>query len=379
MKPRPRLGEHPVAWLLAAALAAWAAVMLADGFRVLLLGDPFDLRRRWIDQQYFFHGQNPYDVLFHVRPVDPAIGAPDGGGYPPWSFTAGAVFVGLPWPAVRYAFAAYNLLSLGIVGAFGYRLGRSFGRAAGALLGAGAIAIASIGTTIAYGQYGLVVLALLLAAALLDQAEMAGFAGLVLGVSLLKPNLSLPFCACYLVRRRWKLLAAAAAYMAASIAAVWIVTRSSPWRMCRQMLQSGQAVAADMPGPLKAVIALRVPPAQAIPLVASVSAIALLAILWRFRDAPLLLLYSAAGVAARLWTYHRPYDDLIIMPLLIALGVDWLRLGGRLNLGMFLLVGLSLWLPLTFHVKWPIVLLQFTAWCAGLILLLIHARRARSG
>src|SRR5690349_20040491 len=99
--------------VMTVALIVFGAVYLVKGFKVLLFqpNRPSDLSLRWVDQQYIFKHQNPYDVLFREREnaggepaprnsrnaeVDPSIGRPLAGGYPPWSFAFGALMY---WPS----------------------------------------------------------------------------------------------------------------------------------------------------------------------------------------------------------------------------------------------------------------------------------------
>ena len=65
---------------------------------------------------------------------------------------------------------------------------------------------------------------------------------------------------------------------------------------------------------------------------------------WR-RDDDLLTLYAIASVAARFWTYHLNYSNLILAFLPLAL---WRRSTGPVNrwaVGLFFLVTASLWIP----------------------------------
>ena len=78
---------------------------------------------------------------------------------------------------------------------------------------------------------------------------------------------------------------------------------------------------------------------------------------------------AIAGLAARLFTYHRPYDDLLLVFLLVALTVRWMK-GPTQSLAISTLaVGLSLWLPLGFGWKWPFAAIQHLCWVSGAVVL----------
>jgi hypothetical protein len=69
------------------------------------------------------------------------------------------------------------------------------------------------------------------------------------------------------------------------------------------------------------------------------------ALIFLWRQASMLTLFALAGVTARLWTYHRGYDDLIGVFLLLALGVIGLERQRDAAIAAFLVMGLTLWLP----------------------------------
>src|SRR5579872_6131580 len=224
--------QRPPIWLVrfcGFVLGVVALIYIGLGVANLAFrGDPFDLRRRWIDQQYIFHRQNPFDVLFRANAIkhgtppplisrnaeaDLAIGPPDTEGYPPWSFFSGAVLVGLPWEAERVYFAALNLVAIGFIGWWGFSVGRKFGLEAGVLFAAATAAMGSVRVTLSFGQYGILVDALLVGALVLEERRWSMLGGLLLGIAMLKPNIAAPFMLCFLVQRRFRALAGAMGYL----------------------------------------------------------------------------------------------------------------------------------------------------------------------
>jgi hypothetical protein len=389
MNDAPRSVSRKPQWLLilvSLVLIPVGANYLREGVANLALcGNPFDLHRRWVDQQYIFRGQNPFDVLFLAQArgrgtpaptisrnaaADPAIGPPISGGYPPWSFFSGAVFVGLPWKAERIYYAALDLAAIGFIGWRGFSIGRKFSLGAGIFLAVATVTMGPNRVTLSYGQYGILVNALLAAALVLEERRRPILGGLMLGVAMLKPNIAAPFMLCFLIQRRFKALASAIAYLIAASLVIWAVTHTNPVEMIRQMLTASHEYVADIPSLLKAAVAIGVPMNKAILLVAAGGLLVGAALMLLVRDGPLLMQFAIACVIARLWSYHRPYDDLMLVFLLVWLAQAVLTKPTVLNTIAFWLVGLSLWLPLGFGFKWPFAAAQHLAWLFGLFVVL---------
>jgi Glycosyltransferase family 87 len=348
-------------------------------------GDPFDLHRRWVDQQYIFRRQNPFDVLFralsrgHRKPPppvarnaapDPVIGEPDSGGYPPWSFFSGAVFVGLPWNSERIYFASLDLAALGFLGWWGFSIGRAFGGMAGVFLAAAVVTMGPNRVTLSYGQYGILVNALLAATLVLEESGWPILGGLMLGIAMLKPNIAAPFLLCFFIQRRFKALASAIAYMVVASLVIWGATRTNPMEMIQQMLAASEHYVTDFPCILTGVIWLGMPTKFAIPFVAGGGLVVGAVLMQLVRNGPLLMQFAVASVIGRIWCYHRPYDDLMLIFLLLWLAQTMLKQPTAQNTIAFWLVGLSLWLPLGFGFGWRIAVAQYSAWLFGLFVTL---------
>ena len=229
-----------------------------------------------------------------------------------------------------------------------------------------------IEVTLESGQYAIIVMALLVAAAWFDEKNRCLLAGILLGISLLKPNISAPFCICFLVSGRFRTLVAAAGYVTAASVITWIVTKTNPVELLIQMQRTADTFILDMPNVIKALTAFHVSIHSAVQLSAAGGLVLELVLLIPIRKANMLWQYAIACVVARAWSYHRPYDDLMIVPLLIALGVLAARIPIRsIRVALFIAVGLTVWLPLTFKVRWPVVALQHVAWLAGLVIVVV--------
>ena len=120
--------------------------------------DAVDLHLRWVEERYFLHGQNPYDVWRQHHPrattllgpapatgrndtVDPQFGGTDP-THPPWGYLSGLPLLWPDWPAARTYYAIVNAIALLLIAAWAYAWGRSQGKSAGLLAALAALAIA---------------------------------------------------------------------------------------------------------------------------------------------------------------------------------------------------------------------------------------------
>jgi hypothetical protein len=383
-----------VLWAAAAVLLAGAVAYHAKGF-TLLFGDRGgdDFHQRWIELRYVAKGQNPYDVYYHVfnrgaKPwsdardarLDPAIGHPDDGGYPPWAFASGWLFLWPSWPAALWYYAFLSLAAVAVVGCWATTLTPTgMGRVGQAFLFAGAVAVSACGTTLQVGQYGTIVAALIAASLWLLTARRGRLtdvlAGVLLGVAMLKPTIAGPFFLVFLVTRRWVAAAACVFYVAAAAAVVWSLTATSPVEMCLQMLASASDYVGDSQGLVAPLLRLGVAPRLVTPLLAAGVLLPAVALLWAFRRRGPAVLFAVAAVAARFWSYHKGYDDMMMVFLLAPLLAAWLRRPADVIAAAgALLVGASLWMPAGLTHTTPLLIAQLLCWPLGLCVLLFRCR-----
>jgi hypothetical protein len=369
-------------------LTALSAAYWAKGFTYLIHGregaGAIDLHKRWLEQQYVFHRQNPFDsqpaadggiesnaLGSRSDPTDSQhAGERVLAGYPPWALFSGYFLYWPSWPNTRLFYAAIQLVCLLWLVSCAYRQGLSADRHCAALSAAAMAATASFCTTLANGQYGILVITLLAAAMQLDDAAHPIAAGLLAGIACLKPTLSGPFLLIYLARKRWSTIACALGYMIIASCIVWYATHASPMRMIGQMIHGGEGYANAGYGPLSLAIGLGMNVRVATPLVGLGGAALTLIACILLRDRPSLQLLALTGVAARFWTYHQTYDNLVVVFLLIALTrAAWEARSAQL-IAALIAVGLTLWLPAKFTDQIWFQLAQCLIWITGLAILL---------
>jgi hypothetical protein len=376
-------------WLLVGILGALASAYLVKGFCGLVAGeersDAVDLRLRWTEQRYFLRGQNPYDVWARHHPRGTAHGVPAPVGrdasvepslgntepaHPPWGYASGLLLFWTEWPAARSYYAALNLLALLVIAAWAYRVGASAGPVGGPLLAVAMLAIGGTCTALEVGQYGLIVVALLVAALRLDEAGHQAWSGLLVGLAMCKPTIAGPFFLALLVRRRYRAAGTAALYWAVTSLAVWLTVKTGPLEMLRQMVQMGGSIADHgTAGFTELLLATGLDGARAT-LAAMVLVLALLVPLMAWwPEKSLASAFVVAAVAGRLWTYHKNYDNVMLVFLLVALGALALQRNSRAAALGFLAVGLWLWLPPRLAGPTTVQVLQAFTWPVGLLAL----------
>lgn len=375
----------PLAAFLAVAHPLRGLVCLTVGSEK---GDAVDLRLRWVEERYFFRGINPFDVTWRSLPqasqkevkADSAhpperqsdLEYPDP-AHPPWGYVMGCAYLWPSWPAVRWYYAGLNVLvviglSVGVYLAF-----RPWGRPMALLLALGVPAMHGVNLTLQVGQYGILVTGLLAGCLALLSCGREIPAGLLLGLALIKPTISAPFFLVLLCRRRFKACAAALGYCLAASLIAWAVLGTNPLELLRQLrVTAATYIHEGTFGPLQMLLAAGIEPGRGIQILA-VGGIALLFTILTLRGERLSLVdaFALAAVVGRLWTYHRVYDDVMLLFLLLSLASRMARCRSSiLATGALFLVCLSLWLPSRFLDTVPAQVLLNLIWISAAVVLI---------
>jgi hypothetical protein len=349
-----------------------------------------DLRLRWQEQHYIFRHKNPFEVrdqwdaaqksrtadFKEDRAIEPDLGIPRP-GYPPWAYGTGTVLMWpSQWTAARYYFAAVDFVLLLLIALLAYHQGQPGGKQTGLLFCVAVLAAFSIHSTLGTGQLGIVVLASLFGAWWFDEHDRPILAGLCLGIALIKPTLSFPFLIPMLVKRRWLALVTAALYVGLSSCFTWWLSGTDPVAMLQQMFgpYSLRSIE-DGVDPIAFLSRLDIDARTAMRITgAGVLAISLaLSFIWRRES--MLTLFGIAAMTARLWTYHRGYDDVIGVFLMLGLGALALERHSETGKAAFLVMGLTLWLPARI-LGFAVELLLLISWIAcSTVLLGMTARK----
>lgn len=351
----------PLGWLAACGLLALTVVYQGKGNLDLVWGrDPgsaVDLMNRDHEQALFTAGKNPFDFKT--------------GSQPPWGYPSGVLFT---WPegeAVRPYFAVVNALALLGLLWWTYRAfpeGRPDERW---LLVAAAGAFGGSCTATEVGQISIVVTALLAAALWTDARGNAWATGLLVALSLIKPTMSGPFAVALLVAGRWRASAVAAGYGVVASLITWGMTGATPWHMLGQLARGAGGFANEGTFGLNHLLeAAGVAASLRNPLAALLVTLPGLALMWKVR-ASLPLTFAVAAFWGRLWTYHKSYDDVMLVFVLVPLGVLALRRPlVSLTMAVFGAMGLLAWAPGRILAIEAVQIAQLAVWPVALGLVL---------
>lgn len=357
------------------ALFFLALVYLVKGFYTLAFDSSRegarDLLERWKEQQYIYRGIYPYDM--NPAEIDPQLGKLRSGGYPPWAFFTGFwIFPPIDWTLTRFYHAFLNLLSLSILVRFAYQTGIPFGsRAAYFFIGA-CLAISSHCTTLNNGQYGIIINALLIGVFWLLDGKKNYLSGLIMGIALAKPSISASYLLILIVKRKFQAFLMTLFYLLVAIFAVGRLTRLSFFEIFGRFFSQIKYVADDGFSGIDVLLYLGLKVEVTAVLLSLVFVSLAVAIVKWLRHFPLLTLFAVASVIGRIFFYHRSYDDLMLVFLLLALLKLTFSHPNWFNIMVLIVLGLTLWLPLSLQnlvVPYWLVL-QTMVWVIALVYLL---------
>jgi hypothetical protein len=305
--------------------------------------------------------------------INPELGRIRSGGYPPWAFLMGFfVFPRISWTLTRFYHVFLNLISLGILSRFAYQLGLPFGQIAAYFFVVTSLAISSNCTTLNNGQYGLIINAFLIIFYWLLQANKNYLAGVFMGIALVKPNISAPYLLSLAIKRKFQAVILAFVYIILATFVIARTTRLNFEEVIGRFLNQIKYVADDGVSSINILIQFGISKEITLVLLTAIALLLSIVIFQKLRHTSLLTLFAAASVIGRVFTYHRAYDDLMLVFLLLALLTLTFGHPSRLNIVILFLVGLTLWLPLTLQnlasPYWPIF--QNAIWLISLVHLL---------
>lgn len=303
--------------LMAIASLVWLAY---ESWRLVLhsgVMGAIDLIQRYQDIYFWFRGFRIYDVI-------------ETASYPPASYVILWPLLGwLNIPVARWIwFFLY-------IGAFWWLIhilrkeSRAGSRLELVFISMIPLAIYSSGATIGNGQLMLLILPALLASLLLLEKDQASLrtdlsAAALFIFALVKPSVSAPFfwIVLFFPRRLRPAILVIAGYLGLSLLSAAFQEQNLPSLILAWLSNSREILSQDAAEFSHANLHIWMSwfglgKGTAF---SSLAVLALLGLWVRiYRDADPWLLLSVAGIAARLWTYHNWYDDLLILPSVIAL------------------------------------------------------------
>jgi hypothetical protein len=384
-----------VRWVLVLGLATLAALYYAKGFYSLTREErgATDLYKRWQESQYFLRGQNHYDVAFHNTPllrrlsgvteaplgrdvrVEPSIGVMGEIGYPPWAIPMLALFTWPSWNEARIYYALIHLIALFVILRALVIQTRGVNAEIRPILIVGGMSMSAYCWTLGVGQLGILVTALLFLY-LEFEIRRPWLAGLFLGLSYVKPQISLPFILLSLVRGRFQPIVVSALVAVVSTAVCWVATHTPPWEMLEQERVAYRFYAHTSAGLGTYLTWLGLQLNVATSIVALAVLIPTVAGAWRFRSQSPYFLAALLTVGARLFTYHGFYDNVMLIFLLLELGKRVAQRPAPWLVAAYAVCGLSLWIPDPGSYPFVAFVPQMLAWLFAVAVLVRDEQKA---
>lgn len=393
--------SRPTRLVMAALLAALSIRHIGTGLYYLAVQQPAtgiaDLRNRRVENAYFLDRISPLSQqVLASEPGSPLADGADprlphgaefaNGALPPWTYPLQlAIAIPASERIGRLYLAALDLGALAVVAWLALiRVGGSGAdRSTAALAVLSTLAIGAVNSTMSQGQNGLIVnagLALVLAALVRRPAwGRAALGGAAFALAMTKPSSALPFVLPALARRRWTLLTVSGVVLgAAALCASWWLRHPLLFQW-RQFEHLSRLVIAEGANPALN----RFAAATSAELAREVFGVAGLAIagaaVHRLNRSSMFVAFAVLAVVARLFTYHRAYDDVLLAFLMIELAARACAPGASPRWpAAWLVGGASLWLPYSLDASPAAQAAQVAAWC-GLALLLVFSGEVRKG
>ena len=348
--------KHPLIGLLVAYLAAATVVSFALGTGGTWGGTDGDLQSRAAEYASFRDGTYPNPAVETPPPGRPPLYSV----YLPYAFP---MFAALFEPAglaqARIMVPLLSAAALVAIGVYGSRVLSAFGIAWSAV---GALAAAGITvnrSTLAQGQFAIICMGFIALQVMLLQRGRPMLAGVCWAIAMLKPHVGIAFAALFILNRQWRGLACGVAILVALAASGLWWTDVSPTGLAAQWLSPRAMRFTSEPtgfGPGRIAEwtgwSHRNVQYAMFGGVAAASAAAAIA-LRRVRIGDLLIPAAICATAGRLCFYHRPYDQVMLFPLLLGCLHVALRVRTFAGIAVASGVALTLWVPLRAQLLLP--------------------------
>ncbi len=411
----PQLPSPPAIGRLATVLFAVFVIsrlaFLVPPFQQLLNGEGgVDLQARRAELEWTMHGVNPEAarrlLLFESlkksgeKPwLDPStlptkeeisVGRftdgdfssinPHLAAYPSWCYPLLAPMIWPPWPATTGYFTAVLVLSLA---AFLWLCVRVVDRSwRWVALFVCLIPMSAYSASVFTGQVTIPAMLVIAGYGLMLHKQRWEWAGVLLAISAFKPTMSVLFAVALLAQvvcgrarltQAVKAVAICASILLSSTLLVWWLVGTNPVAAQVGVVGGNSDAAAAGYGVLPLVVAAGLSNGTATLALAALGLGVAATVPWLMRHYTLLCQFAVLGVLSRLWTYHRHYDDLLLVFLLLALLVE-VRRGSLLSLVALVLMAMTLATPTPTSTM--LELWRVGVWLMATGALLIEARGA---
>ncbi|MEA5577801.1 glycosyltransferase 87 family protein [Anabaena sp. UHCC 0451] len=373
-----KLTPSKIIFCLSLVLTLLCLVYFTRGYYYLVLDKHLgagDLYSRWKEQQYIYRGLYPYDITKNSPFIDPQLGRVMSGGYPPWAFFSGLIFFPpISFELTRWYHALLNTISLVILAIFAYQIGKPYGKLKAWFTVSACLSLASHSTTLSAGQYGIIINALLIGMFWLLQKNYNLSAGLILGLALLKPNISALYFFIPMIKKRINAVLVCCLYIVISSSIIGMLVKVSPIYMVAKMIKVSQYYVDTGYSGINVLMNFGINPLVATILLAIVATAIIIGLFYLFKDHSVLFLFAIASVIGRLWTYHLVYDNVMLVFLLLALIDLTFKKSNKSNILILTLLLLTLLIPSSMTRLPYVEIIQSIIWVGALFYILIYQK-----
>ena len=301
-------------------------------------------------------------------------------GYLPWSYFNATLFFPpfvsqWEWANIKWYFWALNLLCLLLTALLVYQKTKAMG-VQWALVAA-FLPIANVAThlNLKNGNYAIIVVfCLFLFLHCIERKNQFG-AFLAICLALIKPNISMLFVLITLVRRQFVLAAGIVIYLIVATLVISNVTQSSVYSMFEAFFDNFADFAqkrTDLMLYVESIVAqfgfaehYLDTLVYLLLFISACLSYAFIVLVSRFKIDNLTL-FAGIAVISRVGMYHRNYDDSMLVFLLLALFYLFHKTRHHIDFLCFILVGLTLWLPIGEYASKEVKSIKVIIWLASM-------------
>ncbi len=384
------LSNHVIHYVLIAFLLSIAIIYCGTGFYRLGFNNNIafacDLHLRWAENKAVVSGETPfqplstlsdmnhYELFFNnvtedwvnERSIPHAV-------YPPWSYSLSMLFV-IPaqWSIARTWFTICCMISFVLIAWTSYSLMRAgFSRIDSGFFTLSLFANISIVYCLSNGQYGILIAALLLGCLYCWNTGHTRLAGIFLGFSAIKPQISLLFFLIPCVQKEWRLLCSAVIVVGLSTLFCCVMIDINPLTMLSVASHNAKNFIDTSQSFIPTMVSRFAGRTGILFLAISIFSFSTF-FLYRFRHCHLLTLFAICSVGSVSWTYCKAYDYPVLIMLNLALLLSFAKTKSRHFIYCCFTLSLTMIvpLPMRYHNHLIIQFIYSTVCITSLLILL---------
>lgn len=240
------------------------------------------------------------------------------------------------------------------------------------------LSFGSYGTTLAHGQYGIIINAFLIGVFWLMQQKRSVLAGLLLGLAFNKPTISALFVFAPIARKRIVTVLTFGTYLTVTTVIMWWLLQVNPIYMITIMFKKSEYFVSSGFSGINILMSMGLGARFTTLLLFIGGMVLMIFAAWELQNYSLLSIFAVASVIGRIWTYHYHYDNVMLLFLVVALLKITVARFPKLGTYLLSLVLLSLVLPPRFIAGDLAQLAQFVIWIIALFFILLHDRKVKT-